>query len=122
MKDFTEQRLSGLVCSAAAVLLFSAGWQAKSAAQDLKTAAMEAEQSDNAVSDIQSDLDLRNAVQTELIWNDFVDLSDVRVDVDGGVVTLTGFVPSTAARRAATGSALRAGATAVRNFLRVRVE
>jgi osmotically-inducible protein OsmY len=67
-------------------------------------------------------LDLKNAVEAELIWNDFVDLTRVQVEVDGGVVTLTGIVATPAAQRAATRSALQAGASDVRNFLRAARE
>jgi hyperosmotically inducible protein len=84
----------------------------------MQTAAM-SDGRNNAVSDIQSDLDLKSAVEAELIWNDLVDLASVRVEVDGGVVTLTGTVATAAAQRAATRSALQAGAADVRNFLRV---
>jgi osmotically-inducible protein OsmY len=109
--------------SVAMMLVFSGSFpMGECRASELLMAAMSDGDGNNAVSDIQSDLDLKNAVQAELVWNDFVDRSQVRSDVDAGVVTLTGIVTTPAAQRAATLSAYQAGATAVRNFLRVGQE
>lgn len=120
MNAFPAKSLAPVVGSVGLLVVASAGMLAgESTAEEVQTAAMEAAQSDKAVSDIQSDLDLKNAVQNELIWSDFIELTQVKVDADGGVVTLTGVVPTDAALRAATRCALRAGASSVRNFLRV---
>lgn len=65
------------------------------------------------------DREIRENVQDELWWSPFVDLDQVEVIVDQGIVTLTGTVDSLGEKRAATRNAYEAGATWVRNELEV---
>jgi osmotically-inducible protein OsmY len=57
--------------------------------------------------DAKPDFQIRQDVRTELSWDPRVDQGDITVDVDAGIVTLTGTVPSYAARRAAQEAARR---------------
>ena len=63
---------------------------------------------------------LEAAVAEELAWNPFVDAHQVSVIVVGSAVTLEGAVDSWIEHDAAARSALRAGASAVRNDLLVK--
>jgi osmotically-inducible protein OsmY/outer membrane protein OmpA-like peptidoglycan-associated protein len=67
-----------------------------------------------------SDAALKSNVEGELFWSPFVDLFQVTVKADRGVVTLTGTVDSWSEHRAATDKAYAGGASAVKNELKVR--
>jgi osmotically-inducible protein OsmY len=65
------------------------------------------------------DSEIRAEVQDELWWSPFVDAQDVEVEVDDGIVTLSGTVDTIGEWRVATQEAYEGGATWVRNQLRV---
>jgi len=58
---------------------------------------------------VRTDSEIREAVLVELIWDARVRETDVRVEVRGGVVALTGSIGSWAERRAAEEAAHRVG-------------
>lgn len=66
-----------------------------------------------------SDTALEKAIEDEIFWSPFVDGDEVRVDVVNGVATLSGSVDSWMESGAARDNAYEAGATYVRNLLRV---
>lgn len=71
---------------------------------------------------IKSDSEVKQAVLTELKWDTRVEETDVGVEVDNGVVTLTGTVSSWAKRLAAQEAAHRvAGVLDVANDIQVKV-
>ncbi|HZT07516.1 MAG TPA: BON domain-containing protein [Chloroflexota bacterium] len=59
------------------------------------------------VSAVKSDSDIKSDVVAELKWDSRVDETDIGVEVQDGIVTLTGTVPSYAARIAAQNAAHR---------------
>jgi osmotically-inducible protein OsmY len=65
------------------------------------------------------DARIREHVLDQLRWSPFVDVEDVSVAVEDGVVTLTGHVQSWSERAAATENAFEAGAVRVENELEV---
>jgi osmotically-inducible protein OsmY len=67
-----------------------------------------------------ADAEIRDEVSDELFWSPFVDRDEISVQVDRGVVTLTGIVDSWSERDAAAEEALEGGATAVINRLDVK--
>ena len=71
---------------------------------------------------MRSDSEIRQNVETELRWDPDIKSDDIAVAVDGGVVTLTGFVRSYSQRREAEIDAKRvAGVVAVANDIEVRL-
>jgi len=71
---------------------------------------------------MRSDSDIRRDVEDELRWDPQIDPTDIAVGVNGGVVTLAGFVCSYSERRLAETAAKRvAGVLAVANDLEVRL-
>ena len=71
---------------------------------------------------MRSDSDIRRDVEDELRWDPQIDPTDIAVGVNGGVVTLAGFVRSYSERRLAeTGAKRVAGVLAVANDLEVRL-
>jgi osmotically-inducible protein OsmY len=66
-----------------------------------------------------TDWEISEDVQDQFFWSPFVDGDQVRVTVEGGIVTLEGLVDTWAERAAATENAYEAGAVAVDNNLRV---
>ena len=68
-----------------------------------------------------SDWEISEDVRSHLYWNPFVDAGAITIEVDDGVVTLTGTVRSTFARNAATDEAYDGGAVRVRNNLNITV-
>ncbi|MGD2111094.1 MAG: BON domain-containing protein [Phycisphaerae bacterium] len=56
------------------------------------------------------DWEIKQDVESELYWTPFVDSDDVKVSVEGGVVTLTGEVTTWSERRSAVENAFEAGA------------
>lgn len=71
---------------------------------------------------MRSDSDIRRDVEDELRWDPQIDPTDIAVGVNGGVVTLAGFVRSYSERRLAETAAKRvAGVLAVANDLEVRL-
>jgi osmotically-inducible protein OsmY len=66
-----------------------------------------------------SDRSLYSAVQSELFWSPFVDEDEIEVDVDDGVVTLSGAVDSMSESIAAADNAFEGGALVVTNNLEV---
>jgi len=66
-----------------------------------------------------SDQQLERDVEDELFWSPFVDSDRIRVEVDDGVVTLSGQADTWMERGAAQDNAYDAGATHVRNQIRV---
>jgi osmotically-inducible protein OsmY len=71
---------------------------------------------------IRSDARIQQDVLRELKWDTRVEETDVGVEVDGGIVTLTGFVSSHAKRVAAQEAAHRvSGVRDVANDVKVRV-
>jgi osmotically-inducible protein OsmY len=76
----------------------------------------------NVASSVKSDRQIQEDVISELAWDDRVDETDVGVEVDGGVVTLTGTVDSYAKRLAAQEAAHRvSGVHDVANDVQVHV-
>jgi osmotically-inducible protein OsmY len=68
------------------------------------------------------DSEIERDVKEELGWNPDLDAKDIAVSVDGGVVTLTGFVKSYTEKYEAEAAAKRvAGVIAVANDLEVRM-
>ena len=68
------------------------------------------------------DSEIERDVKEELGWNPDLDAKDIAVSVDGGVVTLTGFVKSYTEKYGAEAAAKRvAGVIAVANDLEVRM-
>jgi osmotically-inducible protein OsmY len=71
---------------------------------------------------MKSDSEIERDVKEELGWNPDLDAKDIAVSVDGGVVTLTGFVKSYTDKYEAEAAAKRvAGVIAVANDLEVRM-
>jgi osmotically-inducible protein OsmY len=71
---------------------------------------------------MRSDSDIRRDVEDELRWDPQIDPTDIAVGVNGGVVTLAGFVRSYSERRLAETAAKRvAGVLAIANDLEVRL-
>jgi osmotically-inducible protein OsmY len=66
-----------------------------------------------------TDDELLAAVRDELYWNPVIDLKDIAVSVDHGVVTLKGTAENWQIRGEAADDALAAGASDVRNDIRV---
>lgn len=66
-----------------------------------------------------SDWEITQDIEDELYWSPFVNRSDVHVEVDDGVATLTGTVNTWAERIAAQKNAREGGAVSVENDLRV---
>jgi osmotically-inducible protein OsmY len=66
-----------------------------------------------------SDREIHREVASELYWSPFVDADRVTIDVDNGVVTLTGAVGSPRERLVARDNALEGGALAVNNDLTI---
>jgi osmotically-inducible protein OsmY len=66
-----------------------------------------------------SDREIHRDVASELYWSPFVDADRVTIDVDNGVVTLTGAVGSPRERLVARDNALEGGALAVNNDLTI---
>jgi len=71
-------------------------------------------------SDERSDWELRQDIQDQLWWSPFVDGSQILIEVTDGTATLSGMVNTWTERRAAADCAYEAGATQVRNKLRVK--
>ncbi|MER3438445.1 MAG: ornithine aminotransferase, partial [Chloroflexota bacterium] len=70
---------------------------------------------------VRTDTDIHKDVLEELEWDPEVDATEVGVEVDDGVVTLTGWVDSYAKKLAAERAALRvAGVRAVANDISVK--
>lgn len=67
------------------------------------------------------DGEISQDVRDALFWSSYVDGDNVHVDVDHGVVTLSGEVHDRSAREAAEGGAWEAGAKDVRDLLTVAV-
>ncbi len=67
-----------------------------------------------------NDSEIRKQIENELWWSPFVDSEDIKVSVEDGAATLTGFVDSWLEYRAATENALEGGAVRVRNKLALR--
>jgi len=71
---------------------------------------------------MKSDSDIKRDVDDELRWDPNVHAQDIAIAVTDGVVALTGFVPSYAAKSAAEKAAQRvAGAVGVADDLEVRL-
>jgi len=62
-----------------------------------------------------SDIEIKQDIESELWWSPFVDEDEVKVEVSGGVATLTGSVDSWIEHGAATDNAYEGGATWVDN-------
>jgi len=73
----------------------------------------------NALTDIRTDLEIRQAVEDQLWWSPFIDSDTITVQVDNGRVTLSGRVDTWSERIAATQNALEGGAVLVDNQLEV---
>jgi osmotically-inducible protein OsmY len=70
---------------------------------------------------VMSDLDLKESVEGQLLWDPFVDARDVRVAAREGSIALTGSVPSSDQKRAAVRAAKRVyGVNAVEDDLDVK--
>lgn len=70
---------------------------------------------------VKTDVTIKEDVLDELAWDPQVDSTDVGVEVDDGVVTLTGTVDQSVTRQAAGRAALRVeGVRAVANTIAVR--
>jgi osmotically-inducible protein OsmY len=74
----------------------------------------------NASFETKSDLELASDIRWQLYWNPYIESDDVNVDVEDGVVTLTGKVGSWYEYRQATQDAMDAGAERVHNHLKVK--
>jgi osmotically-inducible protein OsmY len=72
----------------------------------------------NEVSDI-TDRQIYADVRDELFWSPFVDLDDISVSVDDGIVTLSGTVGSARELEYARQNALEGGALDIRNELKL---
>ncbi len=68
---------------------------------------------------VPTDREIYDAVESELFWSPFVDSDSVSVDVEDGVVTLTGKVGSRRERELAADNAIEGGALAVDNNLAI---
>jgi len=68
---------------------------------------------------LKSDQQLKTAIESELWWSPFVDSHNVEVSVKNGIATLRGVVEGTTARNTATDNAYEAGATLVKNELKL---
>ncbi len=66
------------------------------------------------------DWEIVEDVRSELFWSPFVDSDEITVQVEDGVVTLTGTVDTWRERRAAGENATEGGAVAVHNLLQVK--
>jgi osmotically-inducible protein OsmY len=66
------------------------------------------------------DLELQQDIEERLAWSAFVNAEAVEVDVQNGVVTLSGTVEDFSEWRAAASNAIEAGAESVINHLKVR--
>jgi len=66
-----------------------------------------------------SDLEIQKDITTELWWSPFVDSDEVKVDVEQGIVTLTGEVNSWTERTIAEENAYEGGAKDVINKLKI---
>jgi osmotically-inducible protein OsmY len=66
------------------------------------------------------DWEIKEDVESQLFWSPYVDADDVTVNVDGGVVTLTGQVDSFAEKQDAEENAFEGGAKDVRNHVSVK--
>lgn len=67
-----------------------------------------------------TDREIYDGVQSEIFWSPFVDSEDVTVEVDDGVVTLSGYVDSGREYQAAQVNAFQGGALSVNNELMLR--
>ena len=67
--------------------------------------------------DLKSDREIYDDVASELFWSPFVDSDSIEIDVEGGVVTLTGHVDSAREYVAARENAFEGGALVVHNEL-----
>jgi osmotically-inducible protein OsmY len=71
---------------------------------------------------MKTDTDIRRDVEAELRWSPEVEQTDIAVKVNGGVVSLTGYVPSYADKYRAEAAVKRvAGVSAVANDIAVRL-
>lgn len=68
---------------------------------------------------VESDREIKEAINDELFWSPFVDSDDITVTVDDGIATLSGTVESWGEYNAAVENALEGGAVAVDNDLMV---
>jgi len=68
-----------------------------------------------------SDWELKQDIISELFWNPHIDRNNISISVDHGTATLTGTVKTWRHREAAAREAYEAGATKVRNQLRVEI-
>ena len=72
--------------------------------------------------DMKTDSDIRRDVEAELRWSPEIEQTDIAVNVNGQVVTLTGYVPSYADKYRAEAAVKRiVGVSAVANDLAVRL-
>lgn len=69
---------------------------------------------------LSSEAALRDDIKDELFWSPFVDADQVKVDVEGNTVTLSGKIDSWLEYNAATENALEGGATVVINNLSIK--
>jgi osmotically-inducible protein OsmY len=67
-----------------------------------------------------SDRLIKENVESRLVWSPWLNVQDINIAVDGGVVTLTGTVNTWAGRHEAEQRAFEAGATEVHNRLKVK--
>lgn len=74
----------------------------------------------NSVVQSKGDREIRQDIETELMWSPFVDADDVNVMVTAGIATLTGMVDSWSEYRAARENAFEGGAHTVINNIDVR--
>lgn len=74
----------------------------------------------NTMTPSKSDWEIRMDIEDELLWSPFVDVNDVDVTVQAGVVTLTGIVDSWMEYNAAWENALQGGAISVINNLTIQ--
>lgn len=68
---------------------------------------------------LRTDAEIRDSIQSELLWSPFVDANEIQVSVSAGKATLTGTVDSWYEKNAATENAFEGGANVVVNDLRV---
>lgn len=68
-------------------------------------------------SNVKTDREIYRDVESELFWSPFVDEEDIDIDVDDGLVVLSGRVDSRLERRAARDNAFEGGARIVQNDL-----
>ena len=74
---------------------------------------------DSTATTYADDMELKQAINSELWWSPFVDSDEVTVTVDNGIATLTGEVDSWSERAAARENAYEGGAVAVINKINV---